>query len=257
MSEEVVLEHPVPTVALIRLNRPQARNALDLPTRKLLASHFRTLSEDGQTRCIVICGSDKVFAAGADLRELADATPIDVMQRRTKELWAPIVACPVPVIAAVRGFALGGGCELAMHADIIIAGRSAIFGQPEVKVGVMPGSGATQRLIRAIGKYKAMKVVLTGIPLTAEEAERAGLVSEVVDDDLVVPRAIELATLIATMPPLAIAQIKEVMLAGADAPLHVGIALELRANQLLFASGDQKEGMRAFLEKRRPEFKGK
>jgi enoyl-CoA hydratase/carnithine racemase len=253
---ETILERPAPFVALIRINRPEARNALDMPTRKQLAVHFRALSEDGETRCIVIAGGDKIFAAGADLRELAEATPIEVMQRRTKELWAPIVACPIPVIAAVKGFALGGGCELSMHADIIVAGKSATFGQPEVKVGVMPGSGATQRLIRAIGKYKAMKMVLTGIPLSAEEAEKAGLVSEVVEDDAVLPRALELATLIAAMPPLAIAQIKEVMLAGADAPLHVGVALELRANQLLFASSDQKEGMRAFLEKRPPDFKG-
>lgn len=253
---EVLLQKPAAGVALLQLDRPQARNALDLPTRKKLAQHFLTLAEDGETRCIVIAGGDKVFAAGADLRELAEATPVDVMQRRTKELWAPIVACPIPVIAAVRGMALGGGCELAMHADMIVAGRSALFGQPEVKVGVMPGSGATQRLIRSIGKYKAMKMVLTGIPLSADEAEKAGLVSEVVDDEAVVARAIELAALIAAMPPLAIAQIKEVMLAGADAPLHVGVALELRANQLLFASSDQKEGMRAFLEKRAPRFRG-
>ena len=254
---EVLLEKPVPRVALLRLNRPQARNALDLPTRKLLAEHFRSLSDDGETRCIVIAGGEKVFAAGADMRELVEAGPIEVMARRTKELWAPIVGCPVPIIAAVTGMALGGGCELALHADIIVAGESATFGQPEVKVGVMPGSGATQRLIRTIGKYKAMKMVLTGQSVPAAEAERMGMVSEVVADDQVLIRAVELATLIASMPPLAIAQIKEVMLAGADAPLHVGLALELRANQLMFASRDQKEGMRAFLEKRTPKFEGK
>ena len=253
--DEVVLERPAPAVALVRLNRPEARNALNLATRQILADHFRALADDG-TRCIIIAGGDKVFAAGADLRELAEATPIDVMRRRTRELWAPIVACPLPVIAAVRGMALGGGCELALHADIIVAGRSAVFGQPEVKVGVMPGSGATQRLIRAIGKYKAMKMVLTGLTVTAEEAERSGWSARLWTIRTVLQRALELATLIAAMPPLAIAQIKEVMLAGADAPLHVGVALELRANQLMFASEDQKEGMRAFLEKRTPDFKG-
>lgn len=254
---EVLLERPVETVALLTLNRPHARNALDMATRRLLADHFRTLSEDGVTRCIVIAGNEKVFAAGADLRELAEAGPIEVMQRRTKELWAPIISCPVPVISAVRGMALGGGCELALATDIIVAGRSATFGQPEVKVGVMPGAGATQRLIRTVGKYKAMMMVLTATPITAAEAERIGMVSEVVDDEQVVPRALDVARLIAAMPPLAVAQIKEVMLAGADAPLHVGLALELRANQLMFASEDQKEGMRAFLEKRPPEFKGR
>lgn len=255
--DETILERPSPAIALIRLNRPHVRNALNLALRRQLAQHFRTLAEDGATRCIVITGNEKAFAAGADLNELAEADPVELIQRRMPALWAPIIGCPVPLIAAVNGLAIGGGCELAMQADIIIAGQSAIFSQPEVKVGVMPGSGATQRLIRTIGKYKAMKLLLTGEAITAPEADRIGLVSEVVADADVLRRALELADTIAAMPPLAVAQIKEVMLTGADAPLHVGLALELRANQLMFATADQKEGMRAFLEKRPPKFEGR
>ena len=173
-------------------------------------------------RAVVITGDEKAFAAGADIREMAESGPIEVLQRRTAALWAVIAACPKPVIAAVNGYALGGGCELAMHADIIIAGEGAVFGQPEVKVGIIPGSGGTQRLMRAVGKFKAMKLILTGEPIKAAEAERIGLVSEVVPDADVLPRALELAATIAALPPLAVQQIKEVMLAGADAPLSVG-----------------------------------
>jgi enoyl-CoA hydratase/carnithine racemase len=179
------------------------------------------------------------------------------MQRGTHLLWRVVSACPKPVIAAVNGFALGGGCELAMLCDIIIAGEGARFGQPEVRVGIIPGSGATQRLTRAVGKFKAMKIMLTGEMFSAAEADRMGLVSEVVPDADVMKRALEVAATIAAMPPLAVAQLKEVLLLGADAPLAVGLGLELRANNLLFASEDQKEGMRAFLEKRKPEFKGR
>ncbi len=254
---EVLLERPSEGVAIVRLNRPDVRNALNMATRRLVSSHFAALSDDPDVRCIVITGNEKAFAAGADIREMAELGPVEVMQRNTHLLWRVVASCPKPVIAAVNGFALGGGCELAMHADIIIAGEGAVFGQPEVRVGIIPGSGGTQRLMRAVGKFKAMKIVLTGEPISAAEAERIGLVSEVVPDQDVLKRALELAEKIAKLPPLAVAQIKEVMLAGADAPLSAGLAMELRANQLLFASEDQKEGMRAFLEKRPPSFKGR
>jgi enoyl-CoA hydratase/carnithine racemase len=253
---EVLLEHPTPNVAVVRINRPDARNALNQEVRQLLAEHFATLGSDEANHCIVLTGGDKFFAAGADLKAMADASAIDMMLRNTHLLWRTIAACQKPVIAAVNGFAWGGGCELAMHADIIIAGEGASFCQPEVKVGVMPGAGGTQRLARAIGKFQAMKMVLTGQPLTAREALAAGLASEVVADDQVQSRALELATQIAELPPLAVMQIKEVLLAGQDASLETGLMLERKAFQLLFASRDQKEGVQAFFEKRRPVFHG-
>jgi enoyl-CoA hydratase/carnithine racemase len=254
---EVELERPQPGVAIVRINRPEVRNALNMAVRRQIAEHFRVLSDDAETRAIVVTGDEKAFAAGADIREMAELGPIEVMQRGTHLLWRVVSACPKPVIAAVNGFALGGGCELAMLCDIIIAGEGARFGQPEVRVGIIPGSGATQRLTRAVGKFKAMKIMLTGEMFSAAEADRMGLVSEVVPDADVMKRALEVAATIAAMPPLAVAQLKEVLLLGADAPLAVGLGLELRANNLLFASEDQKEGMRAFLEKRKPEFKGR
>jgi enoyl-CoA hydratase len=165
--------------------------------------------------------------------------------------------CPKPVIAAVNGFALGGGCELAMHADIIIAGEGARFGQPEIRVGIMPGGGGTQRLLRAVGKFKAMKMMLTGEPVSGREAFDMGLASEVIADEQVLPRALELAGKIASMPPLAVRRIKEVVLAGQDASLSAGLMLERRTFDTLFDTEDQKEGMKAFIEKRKPVFKGK
>ena len=208
-------------------------------------------------RCIVVAGNERAFAAGADLKEMADLTAVDQMLRETHRLWQAIKECPKPVIAAVRGYALGGGCELAMHCDLIVAGEGAQFGQPEIKVGIMPGAGGTQRLTRAVGKYQAMRMLLTGDLVPAPEALRMGLASEVVPDEQVEERALALAQKIARMPPLAVAQIKEVVLAGLDSPLDAALTLERKAFQLLFATEDQKEGMRAFIEKRRAEFKGR
>ena len=253
---EVLLERPAPHVAVVRIHRPEARNALNQAVRSLLAEHFTALSQDDTVRCIVLTGGHEAFAAGADLRTMLEAGAIDMMLRNTHLLWQAIAACPKPVIAAVNGYAWGGGCELAMHADIIIAGDGASFAQPEVKVGVMPGAGGTQRLTRAIGKFQAMKMVLTGQPLTAREALAAGLASEVVADGEVQARALELAAQIAELPPLAVMQIKEVLLAGQEASLETALMLERKAFQLLFASRDQKEGVQAFFEKRKPVFKG-
>lgn len=171
-------------------------------------------------------------------------------------LWDPIARCPKPVIAAVNGFALGGGCELAMHCDIIVAGESARFAQPEVKLGLMPGAGGTQRLVRAVGKFQAMRIALTGCMVKAPEALAIGMVSEVVPDDQTLTRALALASEIAALPPLAVQQIKEVMLAGADLPLDSALTLERKAFQLLFDSADQKEGAAAFFEKRKPTYRG-
>ncbi|WP_047529026.1 enoyl-CoA hydratase [Pseudomonas sp. 11/12A] len=252
----VLLERPLPGVALLRLNRPQATNALSLELQALLSRYFSELAVDPQVRCIVLTGGDKVFAAGGDINSMAGVGPIDIYKRHTERVWGPIQHCPKPVIAAVCGYAYGGGCELAMHADLIVAGRSARFCQPEIRIGIMPGIGGTQRLVRAVGKVKAMRMALTGQPISADEAWVAGLVSDLVDDDQVQSHALELARVIAAMPALAAEQIKEVILAGMDAPLEAGLALERKANALLFASLDQKEGMQAFIEKRPARFTG-
>jgi enoyl-CoA hydratase/carnithine racemase len=254
---EVVVERPADDIAVIRLNRPEVRNALNMAVRQQLAEHFAALGADEATHCIVITGGEKVFAAGADLRDMVDRTPVDLMMRRSEKLWQPIATCPKPVIAAVNGFALGGGCELAMHADIIIAGEGASFGQPEVRVGIMPGAGGTQRLTRAVGKYRAMRMLLTGEPVPARDALAMGLVSEVVPDGDVLDAALRVARTIAALPPLAVMQIKEAVLAGQDASVDAALLIERKAFQLLFSTDDQKEGMRAFLEKRKPEFHGR
>jgi len=258
MTAPVVLtERPADGVGLIRINRPDARNALNLDVRRLLADTLTDMGGDLSTRCIVLTGNEKAFAAGADIKEMAGAGAMDILLRGTHQLWRTIAACPKPVIAAVNGFALGGGCELAMTCDIIIAGDGAKFGQPEVKIGVIPGGGGTQRLPRAVGKYKAMRYLLTGDMISAREAFDMGLVSEVVADAEVEARAIAMARQIAGLAPLAVAQIKQCVLRGLDAPLDTALALEVTANQLLFASHDQKEGMAAFIEKRMPKFTGK
>lgn len=255
-EKEVVVSAPTDGVISIRLNRPEVRNALNQSVRRQLAEHFEACGRDPAVRCIVLTGGEKVFAAGADLKEFIECTPIDMHLRQTHLLWKAIADCPKPVIAAVNGYALGGGCELAMHADIIIAGRNANFGQPEIRVGIMPGAGGSQRLTRAIGKFQTMKMLLTGQPITGEQAFAMGLASEVVDDEQVQDRAMELAREIAKMPPLAVAQIKEVVLAGQDASLDAAMMLERKAFHLLFASRDQKEGMTAFFEKRKPDYTG-
>lgn len=257
MEEVVLVERPAEAVALVRINRPEARNALNLEVRRRLGEEFASLGADEAVRCIVLAGNDKAFAAGADLKEMAEAGAVEMMLRKTHRYWKAIADCPKPVIAAVNGYAWGGGCELAMHADIIIAGEGASFAQPEIKVGVMPGAGGTQRLPRAVGKFRAMLMLLTGQPVPAAEALSMGLVSQVVPDAEVLATALKTAETIAAMPPLAVMQIKEVLLAGQDASLEAGLMVERKAFQLLFDSRDQKEGMRAFMDKRKPAYEGK
>jgi len=244
-------------IALLRINRPEARNALNMAVREQIAAHVADMTHDSEVHCLVIAGTPKVFAAGADIKAMAEASASEMMLRGSDTVWQVLRDCPKPVIAAVNGWALGGGCELAMHADIIIAGDGARFGQPEIKVGIMPGAGGTQRLTRAVGKFKAMKMVLTGEPISAIEAERMGLVSEVVPDDEVLDRALALARAIAAMPPIAARRIKQLVLTGADMPLGAALAMERSAFELLFDTQDQKEGMRAFIEKRAPRFVGR
>jgi len=257
MTDVVLLERPAEGVVLLRINRPEARNALNLEVRKLLAKHLADIGEDTTTRAVVLTGNEKSFAAGADIKEMADVGTIEALQRGVHKLWRAIAGCPKPVIAAVNGYALGGGCELAMTCDIIVAGESARFGQPEVKIGIIPGGGGTQRLTRAAGKYKAMKYILTGEQISAQEAFEMGLASEVVPDPEVEGRAIDLARQIAALPPLAVQLAKEAVLAGMDAPMTSALALEVKSLQILFSSKDQKEGMRAFIEKRHPKFEGR
>lgn len=252
----VDLDYPQTHVALLRLNRPEARNALSPELREELRAHFTALGEDPEIRAIVITGDDRAFAAGADIKSMAAMTPSDMMRRDDARNWAAIRACPKPIVAAVNGYALGGGCELAMNADIIVAGEGAVFGQPEVRLGIMPGAGGTQRLARAIGKYRAMLMLLTASTMTAKEAFDAGLVSRVTSDETTVTEAIAIAAAIAAMPPLAVAQIKQVLLAGLDAPLDVALILEQKAAYLLFDSADKREAMQAFVEKRKPTFSG-
>ena len=244
-------------VAMVTLHRPDATNALSLPLQAALSRAFTALSADEAVRAIVLTGGDKVFAAGGDIKSMDGCGAIEIMKRHTERVWAPIERCPKPIIAAVCGYAFGGGAELAMHCDIILAGSGASFSQPEIRIGIMPGIGGTQRLVRAVGKVKAMRMALTGKPISAHEAWVAGLVSDLVADDQVLPTAIELARMVAAMPPLAAEQIKECILLGMDAPLESALAMERRANALLFASRDQKEGMQAFLEKRPPKFEGR
>jgi len=253
----VLVEHAAQAVVLLRLNRPEARNALNNAVRGALAGHFRDFGEDSTTRCIVLTGDAKAFAAGADLKEIAALGAREMMQTGVRRLWKAIADCPKPVIAAVNGFALGGGCELAMHADIIVAGEGARFGQPELGVGVIPGGGGTQRLVRAVGKFRAMKMLLTGEMVDARQALEMGLVSEVVPDADVLDRALALARRIAELPPIAVMLCKEVVLTGQDCPLDAALSLERKAFELLFATEDQKEGMRAFAEKRKPDFQGR
>jgi 1,4-dihydroxy-2-naphthoyl-CoA synthase len=258
MSAPAVLtERPAEGVGLIRINRPEARNALNTEVRRLLGEHLSAMADDPAIRCIVLTGNEKAFAAGADIKEMAEAGAIEILQRGSQKLWRAIYSCPKPVIAAINGFALGGGCELAMTCDIIIAGESAKFGQPEVKIGIIPGGGGTQRFPGTVGKFKAMRYVLTGDIFGAKEASDMNLVSEVVADADVEKRAIAMAAQIAELPPLAIQLAKEAVIRGMDAALETGLTLESRTLQLLFASQDQKEGMTAFIEKRKPKFTGK
>jgi len=254
---EVLVERPAAGVALVRINRPDVRNALNMAVRRKLAELFRGFAEDAALRCVVLTGGDKVFAAGADIRDMVDASAVDMYLRHNERLWGAIADCPVPVIAAINGYALGGGLELALHADIIIAGKGAKLGQPEVKIGIMPGAGGTQRLTRAVGKYHAMRLTLTGDMVGADEAFAMGLVSKVIEDAAVLDEALAMAGRIAGLPPVAIAQIKEVVIQGEDASLAAGLMLERKALQLLFATADKKEGMQAFLDKRSPRYSGR
>ena len=253
----VLLERPEDGIALLRMNRPEAMNALNQATRDELASRLEECMADASVRVIVITGNDKAFVAGADLKEFADRSTADWAFTDARRTWRIINSCQKPIVAAVNGFALGGGCELALACDIIVAGEGAKMGLPEIGVGVLPGGGGTQRLTRTAGKYKALKMMLTGEWVTGQQACDMGMASECVPDAEVLDRAMAIARKIAKMPPLSVKLIKEAVIAGMDASLETGMILERKAFEILFSTEDQKEGAKAFIEKRKPEFKGK
>jgi enoyl-CoA hydratase len=244
-------------VALVTLNRPEVLNALSQALMEELAATLEGCDRDAAVRCIVLWGGPRAFAAGADVREMAEATTADVIKAYRFEQWMRIRRVAKPIIAAVSGYALGGGCELAMLCDIIVASESAQFGQPEIRLGLMPGAGGTQRLTRAVGKSRAMEMVLTGRALTAPEALAAGLVSRVVPPELCLDEAKRLAAEIARQAPIAVRLAKEAVLQAYESSLEAGLVFERRCFQALFSTDDKREGVRAFLEKRRPEFQGR
>jgi enoyl-CoA hydratase/carnithine racemase len=252
----VLSDRPEAGVALIRINRPEVRNALNTETRKALAEAFAACHEDESVRAIVLTGNEEAFAAGADLGEFREASAIDIARGRAEKYWKTVSATPQPIIAAVNGFALGGGMELAMMADIIVAGEGATFGQPEVRIGIMPGAGGTQRLTRAVGKFNAMRICLSGKTFDGAEAYRMGLASQLVPDAEVLSSALDLARSLAKLPPLALQATKEAILQSENTSLEAGLAMERRALQVLFASQDKAEGMTAFFEKRKPSYSG-
>jgi enoyl-CoA hydratase len=257
MNYEHVLIETDGSVASVTLNRPQQLNALSYGLVKDLCLAMEEFDQDDRIRAIVLTGGEKVFAAGADIKEMADAGPFDEPVNGRLAYRDRVNKISKPVIAAVSGYALGGGCELAMSCDIIIASETARFGQPEVNIGIIPGSGGTQRLTHVLGKYRAMEMILTGEPITAHEAERLGLVTRVVPVELLLEEAKAIAKKIASKPLLAIRHAKEAVLKSANMGLDDGLEFERKSFYLLFASEDRKEGMKAFLEKRKPAFKGK
>ncbi len=244
-------------VGVLTLNRPEKRNALDLTMRAAIAAAVRELEADETVRAIVVTGGDSVFAAGADLNLLVDKGAQDVANIDLGQYWALLATARKPVVAAVSGFALGAGCELALMCDFIVADASARLGQPELAVGIMPGAGGTQRLVRTVGKQVASLMLMTAEPLTGERAFQLGLVAELAAEGQALARALELARKAARLPPKAIEATKRVLRQGADLPLDAALALENREFLLLFDTEDKTEGMRAFLDKRKPQFNGR
>ncbi|MBZ0320853.1 MAG: enoyl-CoA hydratase/isomerase family protein [Anaerolineae bacterium] len=255
--ENILVEKVEGGVGLIRLNRPKAMNALDSVLMSELVQALNDFEADREIGCIVITGSEKVFAAGADIKEMENATTVEMLTRDSISLWDKVAKINKPVIAAVSGVALGGGCELAMACDMIVASTSAKFGQPEINLGVIPGAGGTQRLTRAVGKALAMEMVLNNRWLEAQEAYQFGLVNRVVAPETYLDEALKLARDIAARAPVAIRLARESVNAAFELPLSEGIRLERRNFYFLFSTEDQKEGMNAFVNKRPAKWQGK
>jgi enoyl-CoA hydratase len=250
MSYETILVEQIGRVGKITLHRPAALNALNAQMMRDVVAAAEMFQDSGDVGCLLLTGSEKAFAAGADIKEMAAQNPVELTLRDPFRPWDRFVAIRIPSIAAVAGFALGGGCELAMMTDIILAADTAKFGQPEIKLGVMPGLGGSQRLIRAIGKAKATEMCLTGRMMDAAEAERAGLVARVIPAADLQAEALKMATMIANMPLTAVLQIKAALVRAFEISLREGLMSEREAFNSLFGTADQKEGMAAFVEKR-------
>lgn len=257
MSYQNLLVSKEGSIGIIQLNRPKVMNALNFELMTELVNALEQLDRDAAIKVVILTGDERAFAAGADLAEMSLATPVDLVLGRRFELWDRIRRISKPIIAAVNGYCLGGGNELAMNCDLIVASETATFGQPEVNVGIIPGAGGTQRLPRAVGKYKAMEMILTGKSISADEAYRIGLVNHVVPPESLMEEAKKMATDISSKPPISIRSAKEAVLRAQDTTLEVGLEFERKAFYMLFATEDGKEGMKAFLEKRKPTFKGK
>ena len=257
MAYEFVLTETQGPVGIVRINRPRVRNALNDQTIAELVDALEAFDRERGIGCMILTGDDRAFAAGADIAQMAEAGAIDVLDDDRFARWARFRAIKKPVIAAVAGYALGGGCELALMCDLIIASESAQFGQPEVRIGIIPGAGGTQRWTRSAGKVRAMEAVLTGEPIRAVDAERIGLINRVVPDGAHLEEALRIATVIAQRPPLAVRLGKEAVNQALETSLAAGLDYERKLFYLLFASEDKREGMRAFLEKRPGKFTGR
>ena len=254
---ESIIVEAEPPVGIIRLNRPKVMNALSFGVLREIVDALEAFDKDDRIKVSILTGNDDAFSAGADIKELSEATPVDLILRNQFALWDRLKKTAKPIIGAVSGYALGGGCELAMCCDMIVASETARFGQPEINIGIMPGAGGTQRLTRTLGKFRAMEIILTGQPITAREAEKHGLVNRVVPVEAYFGEAKKLALQIAQKGPVAVRMAKEAVLKAFDTPLEDGLQFERRNFYLLFSTEDMREGMRAFVEKRPPDFKGR
>jgi enoyl-CoA hydratase len=259
MSYQFILVEPryEQHIALVQLNRPKELNALHLELMAEVRDALKSLDQDPEVRAIILTGNERAFAAGADIKQMAGKNAIDMLLIDQFSTWDTIKKIKKPIIAAVSGFALGGGNELVMHCDMVIASETAMFGQPEIKIGVMPGAGGTQRLTRNVGKVNAMEMVLTGKFITAQRAYELGLVNRVVPVELYLDEAVKLAREVAQLSPIAVKLAKEAVLKAYDSPLSEGLEFERKNFYMLFATEDQKEGMAAFVEKRPAYFKGR
>ncbi|CAN5412923.1 enoyl-CoA hydratase-related protein [soil metagenome] len=257
MAEQLLIEEIHGHVALLKLNRPEARNALSPELMDAIAEAMERLDIDQEVRCIVLAGSDETFAAGADIKAMSERSLTDAMHHPAVGFWKRLAAIKTPMIAAVSGWALGGGCELALACDMIVASETAEFGQPEITLGIIPGGGGSQRLTRVLGKQRTMELVLTGKRITALEAQQLGLVNIVAGKKKWLEKAMELAETVARRPPIAARLVKQAVLTADETGLSGGIEAERRLYELAMATEDRVEGMMAFLEKRRPKFEGR